>query len=67
MCLAIPGKIVKLEGKKALIDYFGEKKEADLLCSAKVDDFVLVQQGMAIKKFNKKEAQKILKIWREIL
>lgn len=68
MCLAIPGRIVKIEGEHALIDYGGINREANIsLVDVNVGDYVIVHAGFAIQKLNEKEAVETLKIWNELL
>jgi len=68
MCLAIPGKIVERKGDKGKIDFGGTYREANLsLVSAKVGEYVIVHAGFAISKVNKKEAEKTLKLVRQIM
>jgi hydrogenase expression/formation protein HypC len=69
LCLAIPAKILEVEGNIAKVD-FGEgvAREVNvMLVDAKVDEYVLVHAGYAIEKLDKKAAQESLKTWREIL
>lgn len=69
MCLAIPAKVVKLNGNVARVD-FGEEVLRDVnvtLVDAMVGDYVLVHAGYAIQVIDKKEAQETLQLWREIL
>lgn len=65
MCLAIPGKIVKVEGKKATVQYPSETREV-LVGDQKIKkgDFVMVQMGIVIKVLSKKEATETLKAWK---
>ncbi len=50
MCLAIPGKVIKIEGDTAVIDYGGVIKEAKIpIIRPKVGDTVLVHAGFAIE------------------
>lgn len=70
MCLTIPAKIISLEKDKATVVYpeqgqgnSGKKQKIDTqLVKVKVGDYVMVSNGFAIKKINKKEAGEILKI-----
>jgi len=65
MCLAIPGKVISLEGDKAIIDYEGEKREANTsLINVKLDDYVIVNSGFIIEKLTKEEAKKSLETWK---
>lgn len=62
MCLAIPGKVVKLNAEKAIVDYGFEKREADnSLIKAKPGDWVLVQYRMIVQKLSEKEAREVLR------
>ncbi|MCX8190003.1 MAG: HypC/HybG/HupF family hydrogenase formation chaperone [Candidatus Diapherotrites archaeon] len=65
MCLAYPGRVVALsqKGKRALVDYGNEKREADnTMAKAKIGDWVLVQYKMVVAKLSEKEAQEILRL-----
>ncbi len=69
MCLAIPARVVKIQGDAAKVD-FGEGvlREIDLtLVDAKIDDYVLVHAGYGIQVIDKKEAEETLRLWNEIL
>ncbi len=60
MCLAIPGKIEKInnENQNAIIDYDGIKKEANIsLIECKVGDYVLIHAGFAIEIINEDKAR----------
>jgi len=64
MCLAIPGKIVKLKGGKAIIDYNGELREASVIEGKfKAGDYVIVQGKIIIEKVPKAQIRK----WKEFL
>lgn len=71
MCLAIPAKVVKIEGERAEIDVGGVRREASLTLVAdagvSVGDYVLVHTGYAIAKIEEEEAEEILKAWKEVL
>jgi hydrogenase expression/formation protein HypC len=69
MCLAIPAKVISLEGDRAQVD-FGEGvlREVNVtLVDAKVGDYVLVHAGYAIQVLSEEEAFETLKLWSEIL
>ena len=68
MCLAVPGKIVKISGETADIDFGGVTRQASLMVlpAAKIGDYVLVHAGFAIQIVNEKEAAETLKIFSEI-
>ncbi len=68
MCLAIPAKVVKVEGEKAVLDVFGETSGARVKTPRpKVGDYVLVQFGTVTDILDKKAAGESLKAWKEIL
>jgi len=67
MCLAIPGKITKIEKDKAVIDYGKEKRTAKLVEDGfSVGDYVLVQTGLVVKKIPEKEALESIKEWSKL-
>jgi hydrogenase expression/formation protein HypC len=64
MCLAIPGKVLKVEKGFAIIDYSGEQRKASVeLVKVKPGDYVLVQAKFIIQKIPKKEALEAIKVW----
>ena len=71
MCLAIPGKIESINGRMAIIDFGGIKREAiiDLMETGlvKVGGWVLVHTGFVIQILDEKEALETLDLWKEIL
>ncbi|NOQ56182.1 MAG: HypC/HybG/HupF family hydrogenase formation chaperone [Nanohaloarchaea archaeon] len=59
MCLAIPGKVIEIDGDTAVIDYDGIKKHAKImLVSPKIGDYVLVHAGFAIEILKKDKKNK---------
>ena len=51
MCLAIPGKILKIKGQIAEIDFNGIRKDVNIaMVDVKIGDFVMVHAGFAIEK-----------------
>lgn len=69
MCLAIPGKILEVNGDKANVDFNGVKRDViiALVKDAKVGKYVLVHAGYAIELLNEEEAQETLKLWKSIV
>jgi hydrogenase expression/formation protein HypC len=69
MCLAIPAKIMSLEGAKAQVDFGqGVLREVDVsLVSAKLGDYVLVHAGYAIQVVEEQEALETLSLWNDVL
>ena len=66
MCLAVPGKIVKIEKDEATIDYELEMRKGKIVeGDFKVGDFVIVQGGFIITKVPEKEAISALNLYKE--
>lgn len=67
MCVAIPGKVIKLEGTKATVDFSGNIVNAEAgLVNVKVGDKVLVHAGCIIQKMDDKLADEMEELFREI-
>lgn len=68
MCLAIPAKIIELNGDKAVVDAMGNRYDAKttFLPEAKIGDVVLVHAGFAITIVDKEEARKTWQLFSEI-
>ena len=68
MCLAVPMKVIKIEGEEAVVELEGVKKEISLtlLDDVRVGDYVLIHAGFAIQKVDEKEAEETLELLREI-
>jgi len=69
MCLAVPAKIMKINGEVAEVD-FGEGilREVNIaLVEPRVGEYVLVHAGYAITVVDKEEAEETLRLWGEIL
>jgi hydrogenase expression/formation protein HypC len=69
MCLAIPAKVMNLQGDKASVDFGqGVLREVNVsLVEAKVGDYVLVHAGYAIQVIEEQEAKETLSLWNSIL
>ena len=61
MCLAVPAKIVELNGTAATISVDGALREVDvsLIEDARLGDYVLVHAGFAIHKWDKSEVEEL--------
>ena len=68
MCLAIPARIVELEGDRAVVDAMGNrwKAKTTLLPHAKLGDLVLIHAGFAISLVDEEEAKKTWQLLAEI-
>jgi len=69
MCLAIPAKVLEIQGDVAKVDFGqGVAREVNvMLVEARVGEYVLVHAGYAIEKLDQKAAEESLRMWREIL
>ena len=68
MCLAIPARIVEMQGDKAIVDAMGNRWRArtTLLPEAKLGDLVLIHAGFAISTIDEEEAKKTWQLLAEI-
>ena len=69
MCLAIPAKVLEVNGNVAKVDFGqGVAREVNvMLVDVIVGQYVLVHAGYAIEKLDQKAAEESLNTWREIL
>jgi hydrogenase expression/formation protein HypC len=69
MCLAIPAKVMNMQGDKASVDFGqGVLREVNVsLVEAKVGDYVLVHAGYAIQIIDEEDAKETLSLWNSIL
>jgi hydrogenase expression/formation protein HypC len=68
MCLAVPARIVELEGDRAVVDALGNrwKAKTTLLPEAKLGDLVLIHAGFAISLVDEEEAKQTWQLIAEI-
>ena len=68
MCLAIPAKIVEINGLMATVDVGGVRKDISLALvdDVKVDDYVIVHVGYALNRLDPEEAEATLKLFQQI-
>ena len=68
MCLAIPGKIISINGNKAVVDFDGTRKEVviALLPQIREGKYVIVHAGYAIQEIDENEAIESIKLWRSL-
>ncbi|NLK26606.1 MAG: HypC/HybG/HupF family hydrogenase formation chaperone [Euryarchaeota archaeon] len=68
MCLAIPGKVIKVEGSQADVDFGGVLRKINVsLVETVPGEWVVVHAGFAIEKIDEEEAQETLRLWQELL
>ncbi len=73
MCLAVPGKIVSIEGtdpifRSGKVNFGGIQKHINLayVPEAKIGDYVLVHVGFAISTIDEAEAQEVFEYLRKM-
>jgi hydrogenase expression/formation protein HypC len=68
MCLAIPAKVIRVEGTSALVAIEEVEYQASLLLLEDVHpgDFVMLHAGFAIEKVDPEEAAGMLMLLKEI-
>ncbi len=68
MCLAIPMKILKIEGDRALVSAGSVQRRVaiNFLASPKIGDYVMVHAGFAIEKLNPEKAEETLRMLSEL-
>ncbi len=68
MCLAVPAKILSIDGPQAEVEFGGVRRviSVQLLPEAKVGDYVLVHTGFAISIVDPQEAEITLDLLRQM-
>lgn len=68
MCLAIPGKIIKIKGSEAMIKQGDHTHKAGvtLVPGLKTGDWVICNQNMVLAKLSDEEAQEKLDIIKQL-
>jgi hydrogenase expression/formation protein HypC len=69
MCLAVPSKIIEVDGYMATVDVMGLRKQVSLMLlpeEPKIGEYVLVHAGFAINKMEPAEAEEALRIFEKI-
>jgi len=68
MCLAVPVKIVSIDGDEAETEIAGVRRRVSIALTpeAKIGDYVLLHTGYAISVMDEAEAEETLKLLEEI-
>ena len=68
MCLAIPARIIELDGDNAIVDAMGNcwRAKTTLLPDAKPGDLVLIHAGFAISTVDEEEAKETWELFAQI-
>lgn len=70
MCIAVPVKILNIDGEHASVDYGGLKKRISIALvkdSITEDDYVIVHAGCAIQRIDPEEARETLELMQDML
>ncbi|NLA21710.1 MAG: HypC/HybG/HupF family hydrogenase formation chaperone [Candidatus Marinimicrobia bacterium] len=68
MCLAVPMRIIEIDGSRAKAEVGGVLYQAnlDFLSDVKVGDYIIVHAGFAIEKLDEIVALENLAAWQEV-
>ena len=68
MCLAVPLKLIEINGKEAVGDAMGVQRKirVDFIPEPKIGDYVIVQAGFAIERLPEQQALEDLETWEEL-
>ncbi|MDO5111345.1 MAG: HypC/HybG/HupF family hydrogenase formation chaperone [Clostridia bacterium] len=68
MCLAIPLKLISIDGAAAVGEAAGLTRpvRVDFIKQPKIGDYVIVHAGFAIERLDAKQAEESLSAWREV-
>ena len=66
--MAIPGKVTKLKGDEAQVDFGGVRRWVNVsLVDVSIGGYVIVHAGFAIQTLDEREAKESLKLWSQVL
>lgn len=68
MCLAVPLKLIEIDGKNAVGESMGmqRKLRVDFILEPKIGDYVIVHAGFAIERLPEEQALEDIAAWEEI-
>lgn len=67
MCVAVPGKIIEINGHKAKVNIMNNITEVNIkLVDAKLGDYVLIHAGCVLEVMKKDLAEEIISIFQEL-
>lgn len=68
MCLAVPLKLIEINGKTAVGEAMGMTRElrVDFIPDPQIGDFVIVHAGFAIERLPEQQAMDDLEAWEEV-
>ena len=68
MCLAIPLKLVEINGKRAVGEAMGMRRDlrVDFIDKPRLGEYVIVHAGFAIERLGEQQALEDLESWGEV-
>ena len=68
MCLAVPVRVVQVDGEMATVDLQGNRKQVSiaLVSETKAGDYLLLHAGVALQVLDEEEALETLKLLEEL-
>jgi hydrogenase expression/formation protein HypC len=67
MCVALPGKVIEIKGRDAVVDFNGNQVTARAgLVDVKEGDYVLVHAGCVIQKVTPQEAEDLTELMHDV-
>ncbi len=67
MCVAVPGKVISVKGSKAVVDFEGNRIEAEAgLVKVRPGDSVLVHAGCILQVLQEEEADILRDLYEEL-
>ena len=68
MCLAIPLQLVEIDGKTAVGEAMGMRREirVDFIENPQIGDYVIVHAGFAIERLPEQQALEDLEAWEDV-
>ncbi|MEE3419843.1 MAG: HypC/HybG/HupF family hydrogenase formation chaperone [Lachnospiraceae bacterium] len=67
MCVALPGTVIEVKEHSALVDFSGNRVEAESgLLEVKAGDKVLVHAGCILQKVSMREAEEMEELFEEL-
>ena len=68
MCLAVPLKLIEINGNSAVGEAMGMKRQirVDFIENPQIGDYVIVHAGFAIERLPEQQAMQDLEAWEEV-
>jgi hydrogenase expression/formation protein HypC len=67
MCVAIPARVVSIDGNSAIVDVSGNRMNVNIeLVSPKIGDYVLLHAGYAVSIVSMEEGQELERLFKEL-